>query len=93
MDAKAATMTTYIATIGDLECDITAEWQFPAKGRHHAFTWLAIRYTVNGMDSYALASDTFKAGDYSAFSSGMSEARALRVAERSARRQHAVRIR
>lgn len=87
------TMATYIATIGSVECDITAEWQFAAKGRQHAFTWRVLRYSVNGTDSYALASDTFKVGDYNAFLSGLSETRALQVAERSARRQQATRIR
>lgn len=90
MDVEAATMTTFIATIGEIECDIIAEWQFSAKGRHHAFTWRVLRY---GKETYALASDTFKAGDYNAFISGATKSDVFRTAERSARRRCATRIR
>lgn len=68
---------------------IIAEWAFPARRGHHAFTW---RVMVDEDGSHALASDTHEQGDYSVFIFGMTRREAFRTAERSARRCNATRV-
>lgn len=67
---------------------LIAEWQFPARGRQHAFTW---RLYQMGHGGTWLTSDTFEAGKHTAWRSG-DLADNMRTAEKSARRRNAVRM-
>lgn len=68
---------------------IVAEWAYPARRGHHAFTWRIMQDEDGG---YALASDTHEQGVYTAFIINMTYPDALRTAERSARRCNARRV-